>query len=581
MSQQRMRKRFPPWASEFVNRSKRVKRKLQTDLLDAAKCRIKLNYEYNKKDDELRFYIDIVDPSGYPIIESANVCKGTKLEYNDAVSKEDLETKVNAQKSMLAEAKADDATIDYAVAVHPNKQSNPANYTPGRAVEIIFSIHKDKSGIITSTVDHLLVGCWSCGGSHLINPISKQHLGTILLLAYTLICGRKINAAGSGKLIDATGGYYYKFGWLGDDEELTLKKPGTKGLEKMKNVLLGSIYRNGPGKYLKKGIDDEDVEDLLKSIKGLDRWSMAVMRGGRKTKRRKKRICCVGIGCPEWKHCIHVLGDGAKYRPKRKSTLKRMKKCGKRYTSLGKKYKKCMKRERKKSQRRKKSRKHKKYRKRRTRKKYGGNKIIAPPANTTILEQILVTSGIPQDKIAQWPKTLDKLLKEMRNKETILIENNGKIKRLVKAVDIKVYNDETEGYSLYEVGHYNQNSNGEPGEETKSRNNEGVLEKMMGEESPTTAMKRGIKEELGDKYSKNIRYLKGHPTFDIDIADVKKSDSNSYPGLPAVYNWYRDAVFIPELTENTFYNNPKTFFTKELKDDGTFKRWIKWEWRRT
>jgi hypothetical protein len=575
-----MRKRFPPWASEFVNRSKRVKRKLQTDLLDAAKCRIKLNYEYNKKDDELRFYIDIVDPSGYPIIESANVCKGTKLEYNDAVSKEDLETKVNAQKSMLAEAKADDATIDYAVAVHPNKQSNPANYTPGRAVEIIFSIHKDKSGIITSTVDHLLVGCWSCGGSHLINPISKQHLGTILLLAYTLICGRKINAAGSGKLIDATGGYYYKFGWLGDDEELTLKKPGTKGLEKMKNVLLGSIYRNGPGKYLKKG-NDEDVEDLLKSIKGLDRWSMAVMRGGRKTKRRKKRICCVGIGCPEWKHCIHVLGDGAKYRPKRKSTLKRMKKCGKRYTSLGKKYKKCMKRERKKSQRRKKSRKHKKYRKRRTRKKYGGNKIIAPPANTTILEQILVTSGIPQDKIAQWPKTLDKLLKEMRNKETILIENNGKIKRLVKAVDIKVYNDETEGYSLYEVGHYNQNSNGEPGEETKSRNNEGVLEKMMGEESPTTAMKRGIKEELGDKYSKNIRYLKGHPTFDIDIADVKKSDSNSYPGLPAVYNWYRDAVFIPELTENTFYNNPKTFFTKELKDDGTFKRWIKWEWRRT
>jgi hypothetical protein len=578
MSQQRMRKRFPPWASEFVNRSKRVKRKLQTDLLDAAKCRIKLNYEYNKKDDELRFYIDIVDPWGYPIIKNANVCKGTG--YNDAVSKEDLETKVNAQKSMLA-GTADDATIDYAVAVHPNKQSNPANYTPDRAVEIIFSIHKDKSGIITSTVDHLLVGCWSCGGSHLINPISKQHLGTILLLAYTLICGRKINAAGSGKLIDATGGYYYKFGWLGDDEELTLKKPGTQGLVKMINVLLGSIYRNGPGEYLKKGIDDEDVEDLLKSIKGLDRWSMAVMRGGRKTKRRKKRICCVGIGCPEWKHCIHVLGDGAKYRPKRKSTLKRMKKCGKRYTSLGKKYKKCMKRERKKSQRRKKSRKRKKYRKRRTRKKYGGNKIIAPPANTTILEQILVTSGIPQDKIAQWPKTLDKLLKEMRNKETILIENNGKIKRLVKAVDIKVYNDETEGYSLYEVGHYNQNSNGEPGEETKSRNNEGVLEKMMGEESPTTAMKRGIKEELGDKYSKNIRYLKGHPTFDIDIADVKKSDSNSYPGLPAVYNWYRDAVFIPELTENTFYNNPKTFFTKELKDDGTFKRWIKWEWRRT
>ena len=89
----------------------------------------------------------------------------------------------------------------------------------------------------------------------------------------------------------------------------------------------------------------------------------AKLKGGRKKKkthrkkkRRKKRICCVGIGCPEWKHCIHVLGDGAKYRPKRKSTLKRMKKCGKRYTSLGKKYKKCMKRERKKTRKRRKRR---------------------------------------------------------------------------------------------------------------------------------------------------------------------------------------------------------------------------------
>jgi len=302
-----------------------------------------------------------------------------------------------------------------------------------------------------------------------------------------------------------------------------------------------------------------------------------------KTRKRKnkKKICCVGIGCPEWKHCIHILGDGNKYRPKKKSTLKRMKKC---LTRHAKTYKKCMKRERKKSQRqRKKARKHriKKYRKRRTRKKHGGNKIIPPPANITILEQILVDGGVSRDKIAKWPKPLDKLLEEMRNKETILVENNGKIKRLVKAIDIKVYNDETKKYTLYELGHYNQDANGEPNQETQSRNNKGVLEKMMGEENPTTTMKRGIKEELGDEYSRNIRYLKGHPTFDIEIADMKKSDSNSYPGLPAFYNWYHDEIFIPELTKNTFYNNPKTFFIKELKDDGTFKRWIKWEWKKT
>ncbi len=360
MSQQRMRKRFPPWAKEFINRSKRVKLKLQNDLLDAAKCRIKLNYKYNTKADELRFYIDIVDPRGRPLLYE-NVCKGQNPDYDNAVSEQDLATKVQAKTvDLIGHKTLTWATINYKAAVHPSvyhEQFNTIpNSTPARAVEIRFSIHKDRNGIITSTVDHLLVGCWSCGGAHLINPISKQHLGTILLLAYTLICGRKINAAGSGKLIDATGGYYDKFGWLGDDEELTLKKPGTKGLVKMINVLLGSIYRNGPGEYLKKGIDDEDMEDLLKNIKGLVRWSMAVMRGGRKTKRRKKRICCVGIGCPEWKHCIHVLGDGAKYRPKRKSTLKRMKKCGKRYTSLGKKYKKCMIRERKKTRKRRKRR---------------------------------------------------------------------------------------------------------------------------------------------------------------------------------------------------------------------------------
>jgi len=42
-------------------------------------------------------------------------------------------------------------------------------------------------------------------------------------------------------------------------------------------------------------------------------------------KTRNKRICCAGPGCPEWKHCIHVLGDGAKYRPKSKASLKRLK----------------------------------------------------------------------------------------------------------------------------------------------------------------------------------------------------------------------------------------------------------------
>ena len=48
----------------------------------------------------------------------------------------------------------------------------------------------------------------------------------------------------------------------------------------------------------------------------------------RKTRKRKKnkRVCCAGPGCPEWMHCIHVLGDkDSGIKPKSKKTLKKMK----------------------------------------------------------------------------------------------------------------------------------------------------------------------------------------------------------------------------------------------------------------
>jgi len=351
------------WASKFVNRSKRVKKILETRLLDTTMCEMEIKWRYKEKDNELRFDIDIVDPQGRPLLYE-NVCKGQNLDYDNAVSEQDLATKVQAKRAAEIadrpnpEEPADMTTINRKVAVHPSvaSQFNPTpNGTPARGVEIIFSIHKDRNGIIKSSLDHLLVGCWRCGGAHLINPISKQHLGTILLLAYTLICGRNIEAVRRSRLIDATGGYYDQFGWRGEDEELALNLPGRHGTRIILMRLANSIRKYGPGKYLKKE-DDEDVEDLIIRVKALDGLSRNSFLGGRKTKRRKKRICCVGIGCPEWKHCIHVLGDGAKYRPKRKSTLKRMKKCGKRYTSLGKKYKKCMKRERKKTRKRRKRR---------------------------------------------------------------------------------------------------------------------------------------------------------------------------------------------------------------------------------
>ena len=301
----------------------------------------------------------------------------------------------------------------------------------------------------------------------------------------------------------------------------------------------------------------------------------------RKTKRKrknKKKICCVGIGCPEWKHCIHILGDGAKYRPKRKSTLKRMKKC---LTRHAKTYKKCMKRERKKSQRRK---KRKKYRKRRTRKKRGGAiEMMSTPANVESLRRILEDRGISTTDWGKSKKTkpLSKLYDEIEKGETKLANINGKIKRIVDTVSVKIYDNPQKAYLLYEEGHYNEKM-----EKLKDRGNPDVREKMNEGENPREAVKRGIAEELGENYSTNMRFFKGSPIIDIDKVDIKEEDSHSYPGLPARYRWYRDEAFIPNLTSDTLYPPPgkkqeKQYWHKELKDDGTFKRWIKWEWRRT
>ena len=71
----------------------------------------------------------------------------------------------------------------------------------------------------------------------------------------------------------------------------------------------------------------------------------------RKTKKKRKRICCVGPGCPEWLHCINVLGDPSQgIKPKTEKTLKIIKRCAKKYSTYkNTNYKKCLKKERKKS----------------------------------------------------------------------------------------------------------------------------------------------------------------------------------------------------------------------------------------
>ena len=79
-----------------------------------------------------------------------------------------------------------------------------------------------------------------------------------------------------------------------------------------------------------------------------------------KIRMKDPKYCCVGPGCPDYKHCINVRGDKESgIRPKSPKTLKIMKRCGKKYSEMSKKYMKCIKRERKKL-RKKKTRKRKK-----------------------------------------------------------------------------------------------------------------------------------------------------------------------------------------------------------------------------
>jgi len=287
----------------------------------------------------------------------------------------------------------------------------------------------------------------------------------------------------------------------------------------------------------------------------------------RKTKKKRKRICCVGPGCPEWLHCINVLGDPSQgIKPKTEKTLKIIKRCAKKYSTYkNTNYKKCLKKERKKLNK-----------KRKTRRKRGGATIVNP-SNVAELKEILIRNGVSQDDMSTWSKSPSKLLNEIKTGETTLITANNQVRRIVNSVRVKIYNNQTKAYSLYEIGHLDKNKN-----LIKTRSNEGVLEKMMSNEEPQQALKRAISEELGSNYVSNIRYMKGAPAFDIEKATKDPlKDSYSYPGLPTQYSWFTEEIFIPDLTVQTLYNNPPkiTFLTKELKDDGSFKRFILWEWK--
>jgi len=209
--------------------------------------------------------------------------------------------------------------------------------------------------------------------------------------------------------------------------------------------------------------------------------------------------------------------------------------------------------------------------------------MISIPANVKELGDILKNISTIDWGKSNKTKSLSKLLEEVRKGETKLANINGKIKRIVDAVSVKIYDNPQKAYLLYEISQHDERKENDP--DPNVRGNDDMREKMNEGENPRDAIKRGVAEELGENYSTNIRFFKGTPVMDIDKVDPMEEDSNSYPGLPALYRWYREEAYIPNLTSNTLYpsqgkEQKKQFFTKELKDDGSFKRYIKWEWKK-
>merc|ERR1712098_555562 len=59
-----------------------------------------------------------------------------------------------------------------------------------------------------------------------------------------------------------------------------------------------------------------------------------------------------------------------------------------------------------------------------------------------------------------------------------------------------------------------------------------------------------------------------NPTYSYEVS----KDSYSYPGLPALYKYYKGMAIVKGLPEGA------TFRTTEFKTDGSIKRFIVWEW---
>ena len=248
-------------------------------------------------------------------------------------------------------------------------------------------------------------------------------------------------------------------------------------------------------------------------------------------------------------------------------------------------------------------RRTRRYRRRKTRRKRGGaGSPISGIKTVDDLYNKLLKGGISEEEINKWgtghTKSLNQLLVEVKNKDTILVNVADKIMREVNILHVSIYNaDVGKQFKLWEWKHLDLGSEGEL--KLKDKDAEGMHEKFdPAKQTTLQVLKRGISEELGSEYTRYIRYEKGQPKFDIEKPQKpEKKSSHSYPGLPAEYITYRETIYISKLAEN---HPPLSSITSELatkwdidpntkgafetieykdKDKTKIKRYILWQWR--
>jgi hypothetical protein len=156
-------------------------------------------------------------------------------------------------------------------------------------------------------------------------------------------------------------------------------------------------------------------------------------------------------------------------------------------------------------------------------------------------------------------KTLEHLLKEINEGETVLAERGNELLREIKVASITVtYDDGGDKYVLVEDRQEFNDGR------VRRRALEGsVSEKVLPSETPEAAAERGLKEELGIT---DVKLVKTAEKEEIE-------ESQSFPGLKTMYSIYR---FNAELNEEAYWMfRPPTGFVEKQGDKKTFFVWKK------